>query len=227
MSMRMICLLIGFAFGSVPTGYLIARMQGKDLRKMGSGNIGSTNVLRSLGKFSAAMTLCGDILKALIPLWITAGVFGNSAGPDLKYIVTMYTGLGAVLGHDFSPWLHFNGGKGIATSGGTILYTDPRFFLASFATVILTAVVTGFVSLGSLMAAVVYLAAHIFILATGRYFGWPGFPAQTFGAAQRTEVLVMALVMAGLAAWRHKANIQRLLRGEENKFSFRRKQKRE
>ena len=101
---RIICLVLGFVFGSIPTGFLVAKLYGQDLRKMGSGNTGSTNALRTLGKKAGAMTFAGDLLKALIPLFITAKLYGSAE--ETRYLITMYTGLGAVLGHDFSPWLH-------------------------------------------------------------------------------------------------------------------------
>ncbi len=219
MLIRIIYLVMGFAFGSIPTGAVIARMHGVDLRKTGSGNVGSTNVLRTLGKKAGAMTLCGDILKAIVPLLITGALFGNPE--ETRYVVTMYTGLGAAMGHDFSPWLHFNGGKGIATSGGVILYTDPRFFLVTFATVIATAALTGYVSLGSLMAAVIYIIAHLYVIGTGRFFGWgAGRLTRTYAPQYKAEIIIIALIMAGMAIWRHKANIQRLLAGRENKLSI-------
>ena len=212
---RLICLLTGFVFGSIPTGFLVARLYGKDLRKMGSGNTGSTNALRSLGKKAGAMTFAGDILKAVIPLLITAHFFG--ADEAIRYPVTMYTGLGAVCGHDFSPWLHFKGGKGIASSGGVILFTDPRFFALVFFSLIGIAAASGYVSLGSLTAAVIYLAIQLYWLLTGASFGWSFYP-QSYDRAYVPELIVIALLMAGLAIVRHRANIVRLLKGEENKF---------
>ena len=217
MLMRIVCLVLGFAFGSIPTGFVIARLHGVDLRSVGSGNIGSTNVLRSLGKKAGVMTLVGDILKALVPLFITGLIFGRPE--ETRYLVIMYTGLGAVAGHDFSPWLHFKGGKGIATSGGMILFTDPRFFLLTFATVIVTAALTGYVSLGSLMAAVVYIIVHFVVIGSGNCFSW-GSAARTWAPQYKAEILILALLMAGMAIWRHKANIKRLLKGEENKLSL-------
>jgi len=220
MMMRILCLLIGFAFGSIPTGFVVAKLHGVDVRKMGSGNIGSTNVLRNLGKKAGAMTLAGDILKALIPLFITNALFGGPA--ETKYLVTMYTGLGAVAGHDFSPWLSFKGGKGIATSGGVILYTDPRFFLTVLVTVIGTAALTGYVSLGSLMAAVIYIVVHFVVIGRGDFFAF-GSAVRTYAPQYKAEILIIAVIMAGMAIWRHKGNIERLLQGKENKLSFKKK----
>ena len=108
MSMRIICLVTGFIFGSIPNGYLIARSKGVDIRHTGSGNVGTTNVLRSMGKKYGALTLLLDMAKAIVPIIIMQLFYGDVH--ETRYITTMYTGLGAVLGHDFSPWLNFNGG---------------------------------------------------------------------------------------------------------------------
>ncbi len=212
---RIVCLILGFAFGSIPTGFLVAKLYGKDLRRMGSGNTGSTNALRTLGKKAGAMTFAGDLLKALIPLFITAQLYGSAE--ETRYLVTMYTGLGAVLGHDFSPWLHFKGGKGIASSGGVILFTDPGFFGLVLGALIVVAGLSGYVSLGSLTAAVIYLGVQAYLILSGASFGWKQYP-QTFSKACVPELLVLALIMGGLAIWRHKANIVRLMNGTENKF---------
>ena len=215
MVFRISCLLIGFVFGSIPTGWIVARMYGKDLRRMGSGNVGSTNALRSIGKTAGAMTFVGDILKAIIPLVITAYMYGGAE--ETRYLVTMYTGLGAVLGHDFSPWLHFNGGKGIASSAGVILFTDPQFFGLVFVCVVGIALLSGYVSLGSVTAAVVYIVVQLLWITGGRQFGWSNYP-QSFDRAYTTELIVIAFIMGGLALIRHKANIVRLIQGKENKF---------
>lgn len=215
MALRLICLVIGFAFGSIPTGFAVAKLYGKDLRKMGSGNTGSTNALRSLGKKAGALTLAGDMLKALLPLYITACIFGGDTG--VRYLATMYTGLGAVLGHDFSPWLHFNGGKGIASSAAVILFTDPGFFGLVFVCVVGIAIISGYVSLGSITAAVVYIVVQLFWLINGSSFGWSIYP-QSYDRGYAAELMIIALIMGGLALIRHKANIIRLIHGEENKF---------
>ncbi len=201
MSMRIICLIVGFIFGSIPNGYLIARSKGVDIRHTGSGNVGTTNVLRSMGKKYGAMQLFyGDI-------------------HETRYITTMYTGLGAVLGHDFSPWLNFNGGKGVATSGGVLLTTDPLLITVTLAMVFITAKVTGYVSLGSLMASVVYIAFNLFVAITGYVPGWPFYP-QYFSPSHSIEIIAVALIMAGITVFRHKANIIRLMNGTENKIKL-------
>ena len=213
--LRIICMITGFVFGSIPTGCIVAKAYGKDLRKMGSGNTGSTNALRSLGKKAGALTFAGDILKAIIPLCITACLFG--AEESSRYLVTMYTGLGAVIGHDFSPWLHFNGGKGIATSAGVILFTDPGFFGLALLCVVGLALLSGYVSVGSISAAIAYIVVQLYWLLGHKSFGWSFYP-ETYDAAYTAELIIIAFIMAGLAIIRHKPNIIRLIHGNENKF---------
>ncbi len=212
---RIICFITGFVFGSIPTGYLVSAMYGKDIRKMGSGNTGSTNALRTLGKKAGAITFIGDILKAIIPLCITAHFFGGDE--SIRYLVTMWTGLGAVLGHDFSPWLQFKGGKGIATSGALALFIDPLYFCALLGSLIVVVALTGYVSAGSLAAAVAFLLFQIFWMVTGSTFGWSFYP-QTYDPKYSLEIAVIFTFIALLAIVRHKANIQRLLNGTENRL---------
>lgn len=217
MSTRIICLIVGFVCGSIPTGYLIARSKGVDLKHTGSGNVGSTNVLRSMGKKYGALTLVLDMLKAVIPIFAMSCIFGSNEG--MRYLITMYTGLGAVLGHDFSPWLGFNGGKGIATSGGVILTTDPVIFIIDFVTIFGTAIVTGYVSLGSMLATVFYFIFNVYTVISKRTPGWSVYP-QYFDASHNAEIIIIAAVMSGIAIYRHKANIIRLIHGNENKISL-------
>ncbi len=217
MVMRLICLVVGFVFGSIPNGYILAKSKGVDIRNIGSGNIGTTNVLRGMGKKYGALTLLLDMGKAVIPIVIMAIVYGDRL--DTRYIVTMYTGLGAVVGHDYSPWLHFNGGKGVATSGGVLLTTDPLLIVLTLLTVFVTAGLTGYVSLGSMIAVVIYIAFNIFVVVTGYVPGWPVYP-QYFGESQKIEIIIIAIIMAGIVVWRHRVNLQRLLNGNENKIKL-------
>lgn len=217
MSMRIICLVVGAVFGSVPNGYIIAKSKGIDLKHTGSGNVGTTNVLRSMGKKYAALTLVMDMLKGIVPIIIMQLVFREQR--DMRYLITMYTGLGAVLGHDFSPWLGFNGGKGIATSGGVILTTDPLIFVIDFITIFGAAIATGYVSLGSMLATVFYFVFNAVIALTGHIPGW-SFYKQYYDRTHAAEIIAIAFIMSAIAVYRHKANIIRLINGNENKISL-------
>jgi glycerol-3-phosphate acyltransferase PlsY len=187
--------LMAFAYllGSVPTGVLVARLfGGDDPRKMGSGNIGATNVARTAGKLPGILTLAGDALKGLIPAAWAAASFDSALAAAL-------VGLAAYLGHLFSVFLRFKGGKGVATASGVFLAlaTGPLILAA----IVFGAVVWKWrmVSLGSLSA-----AAALPLLC-----GFLGEPA---------EVTLLALVVAGLTVWRHWANVERIVAGTERKI---------
>lgn len=217
MAVRLICFLIGFGFGSIPTGYLVARSKGIDIKHTGSGNVGTTNILRTMGRGWALMTLILDMLKCIIPVMISSLVFREQT--DMHYLITLYTGCGAVLGHIFSPFLKFQGGKGIATSGGMLICLDPILAFGTIAMVFIVTGFTGYVSLGSIIAAAVVIIFHIVMIATGYTPGW-WFYKQNHEPGQGAEIMIVILILAGLVLLRHRENIKRLLSGRENKVSL-------
>jgi acyl phosphate:glycerol-3-phosphate acyltransferase len=187
-------ILIVFAYllGSVPVGVLLARMKGADPRKVGSGNIGATNVMRAAGKVTGALTLVGDILKGLLPV-VVAFIMGEPV------IVVAAAGLAAFLGHLFPLFLGFKGGKGVATALGVYLRLDP---FAVFITVIVFVLVLlkwRFVSLGSLVG-VAAMPLLLYLLNAPDYY------------------VYLALIIGALIFIKHKDNIRRLLAGTENKI---------
>jgi len=188
-------LVLGYLLGSVPSGVLLARVFGLgDLRKVGSGNIGATNVLRTGNKGAAALTLLLDALKGAVPVWV-AWRYGAEAAA--------LAGLGAVLGHCFPVWLRFRGGKGVATFLGALLALDGRAFLV-FAIVWLgVAFATRYSSLAALVASVAALL--VTLLVTG---AWP-----LLGTC--ALVALVALVIQ-----RHHQNIARLRAGTEGRIGF-------
>ena len=125
---RIACLFIGYLFGMFQTSYLIGKYHHMDIRQYGSGNAGTTNALRTLGKKAGAMTLIGDMLKCVIAILVVDAVFKNQYG-DILPLLGMYTAAGCVLGHNFPIYLKFRGGKGIAASAGMLLALDWRVFL--------------------------------------------------------------------------------------------------
>lgn len=217
MWIRFICTIIGFAFGSIASGYLIAKTNGVDLKHVGSGNVGSTNVLRSMGRKYALLTLFMDMAKCIIPVVILA--FAFKTHENMHYLTTLYTGAGAVLGHIFSPFLRFHGGKGVATSGGLLICLDPILALVTIAMVFIVTGITGYVSLGSIIAVMVVVTFHIVMLATGYVPGWT-FYKQNYEAGQAWEIMCIIIILALLILYRHRENMKRLLNGTENKVSF-------
>ena len=118
-----IFLLIGYGFGCFSTGYFVGKLNGRDIRSEGSGNIGTTNALRTMGVRGGGLTFAGDLLKAFIPTLAVRLIFCANMGyeADLTYLMTLFTGLGVVIGHNFPFYLNFKGGKGIAVSAAVII----------------------------------------------------------------------------------------------------------
>lgn len=145
-----ICLIIGYGCGCFSTGYFVGKANNIDIRKEGSGNVGATNTLRTLGVKAALITFLGDAFKAIIPILIYRYLFSGTEQNWQLY--TLYIGLGVVLGHNFPFYLNFKGGKGIAATGGVILaIADPRVTAAGLIIFILIVAVSRYVSLGSLV----------------------------------------------------------------------------
>lgn len=190
--------LIGlYLCGSLPTGFLLGRMRGIDIREHGSGNIGATNVLRVLGKGLGAVAFVLDVAKGLVPLLVLSAWIGDWQPEAWRNLLLTLAGLAAILGHNYTPWLGFRGGKGIATSAGVLAGLMPWALAAALSTFIIVVLITRIVSAGSLAAsAMLPVAAIVF------YPGdWP--------------VFVFASVVGLLSVWRHRANIQRLCAGTE------------
>jgi len=189
-------LFVGFILGSIPFGIIIAKAQGVNLKKVGSGNIGATNVLRSLGKWPAALTLLGDIFKGTLAVAI-----GRYFGVGSVYVGLL--GISAILGHNFSLFLGLKGGKGVATSLGVLIIYTP---LVAFFTLILWIVVTIVTKYSSLGAIVSFglLPVNILFLDSGD-----------------KGKLLIGIIITILILIRHKDNIQRLIKGTERKIGQR------
>ena len=188
-----IALVIGaYLLGSIPTGFLIAKAFGIDIRATGSGNIGATNVYRSLGRKVGIITLLGDCLKGLIPILAVRYM-------QLPDIWVAATGLAAFFGHVYTVFLRFKGGKGVATALGVFIGISPVSVVAAVAIFIIVLLKWRYVSLASISAA----AAIPFIIAF----------------IEKKEVLIaMSLVIAAIIIFRHSENIRRLKNGTENVF---------
>jgi glycerol-3-phosphate acyltransferase PlsY len=197
----LICLAFGYLFGCFSTGYFVGKMNKIDIRKYGSGNVGTTNALRTLGAKAGALTLLGDSLKAVIPIVLIRFII--FPGVPHTQLLALYTGLGVVIGHNYPVWLNFKGGKGIAATGGVMAAFDPWIVPVGLPLFILAVAVTRYVSVGSLLIAVL-LPVWVLI----RY---PG----------DLHMLIVALIFMILAFVKHRSNIKRLLNGTENKFGQR------
>lgn len=201
MDAAVVLTLVGAYFlGSIPTGYLVGRAKGIDLRAQGSGNIGATNALRVLGKPAGMFVLIVDALKgwlgaAWVPSMVLA-LMGTRTGGVPATWLSVAGGVGAVLGHNFTCWLRFKGGKGISTSAGVLAGVLPVAFLVVLGVFVLVLMVGRIVSLASVCAAA-------------------ALPVATW-VWHRDPVLVgFALVLGVLAIWRHRGNIRRLIDGTE------------
>ena len=204
--------LLAYLLGSIPTGYLVARAKGIDIRSVGSGNIGATNALRVLGKPAGILVFVVDALKGflavvlivnwypelcnLAPRWFAPNCHGDH---QLRESLGIVAGVFAVLGHNYTCWLKFKGGKGIATSAGVLTALVPWALLIIFSLFIVLSAITRFISVGSLAAA--------FSLTFATWF-----------TTKNWTLTAATGAMGFLAIYRHKANIQRLLNGTEPRF---------
>lgn len=209
---RILCLLAGYACGLFQTGYLYSKMHHVDIRKEGSGNSGSTNVLRVMGVKAGAIVFFGDFFKTLIPCLIVRMIFSDN--PEIKCLMVLYTAFGVILGHNYPFYMGFKGGKGIAATAGLLVAMDLRVTAVCLAAFILIVAVTRFVSLGSLVVVTIFLFGMIFFGHRGDY---------GLGAAYLTEFYVLSAAVTLMAFWRHRTNIVRLIHGNENKIGSRKK----
>lgn len=205
---RIASLLIGYLFGIFQTAYFYGKMNGIDIREHGSGNAGTTNALRVLGKKAGAIVFTGDFLKCFIVIFLVKWIFKNSAS-DILPLVGLYGAAGCILGHNFPVQLGFRGGKGIACTAGLLAAFDVRIGIIALITFLAIVIVTRYVSLGSM---VIVTEFALFIIV----FGQLGL----YHMAQEPliEMYVLAAFLAGMAVYRHRANIVRLLNGTENRI---------
>ena len=212
MLIRAICLVGGYGVGLIQTAYIYGRIKGVDIRKYGSGNAGTTNALRVLGKKAGLIVFLGDFLKGIIACSLTHIILGQ-LGIGNAYMFVLYTGLGVVLGHNFPFYMQFKGGKGIAASGGMIVgLWDWRLVVILLAAFVISVVITRYVSVGSLTIMIGFFILYTVFAIHGDY----NFTSN----AKMIEGIIMAGIIAGMAVIRHWQNIKRLIAGTENKLSF-------
>ena len=200
-----------YLVGSVPFGLMVGRLKGVDPRTAGSGNIGATNVGRLLGKKFFAIVFLLDLLKGLLPM-LAAGRVLHGTAPDAKvYLLWLLVGFAAILGHMFSLFLGFKGGKGVATSAGVILGLYPYFTVPG-----IIALAAWFIALkvGGYISAASVLAATLFPIAYGAIAllrGWPIFREQR-------PLLGFAVLVAAMIVYKHRSNLARLRAGTEPRY---------
>jgi len=195
-AMNFLLLILGYLVGAIPFGLVIGKIAGLDVREQGSRNIGATNVSRVLGKKLGFLTLICDCLKGFLPMYLAANVLPDSANKELFVALT---GLMAVLGHMFPIYLKFRGGKGVATGLGVFLYLSPPVIFISLLVFIAAVALSGFVSVGSLLAS--GLVPFWLWLLGGSYI--------TIGVAAAVALLIWL---------KHHENIGRLVRGTEKSW---------
>ena len=203
---RLISFIIGYFIGCIQSAFIVGKLIGKiDIREHGSGNAGMTNVTRVLGAKAGIFVFICDILKGLIAFNLCNFIFGGSLfsnNADVLYGV--YAGFGAIIGHDFPFYLKFKGGKGTATTLGFLLFVNPLIAIITYIIGFITAFVSKYISLASLVMTLVFPILMIIVK----------MPFET--------IIIMAIVMI-LCYYQHRDNIKRLIKGEERKFSFKKK----
>ena len=204
---RILCLAMGYCFGLCQTGYFYGKMHQMDIRNYGSGNSGSTNVLRVMGVKAGFIVFLGDSFKTIFACLLTRYLFRTQ--PEMLYVYLLYTGFGVILGHNFPFYMGFKGGKGIAASAGLLAAMDWRVMLICLIVFVAVVAVTRYVSLGSILVMILFSTGMIYFAGRGDF----GIHEAAF-----PEFCLMAVVIALMGIWRHRTNIRRLLSGTENKL---------
>lgn len=209
--LAIILLIVGYGFGCFSTGYFVGKMNGHNIQSEGSGNIGTTNALRTMGAKGGALTFGGDLLKAFIPTLAVRFIICPNMGYDiaLTYLMTLFIGLGVVIGHNFPFYLRFKGGKGIAVSAAVIIASSSNsqlgWIMIGVGLLLFIGVVaiTRYVSLGSLI--VVWFFPVYAILSYREHETFP-------------VMIVVAFLFTVFAYIKHAGNIKRLMTGTERKL---------
>ena len=196
----LVCLIVGYLFGNLQTAFFIGKAHGIDIRRYGSGNAGTTNAMRTLGRKSGSLVFIGDLLKVLIPgLILRYAIY-----PNEPYVILLceILGFGAVIGHCYPFWMQFKGGKGIAVTAGAMVCVDWRLlaFTVVFALIVY---LTKYVSVGSLFVVTLFPTYMAIVYRNHELWLW---------------MVLAALLYTISGVYMHRANIARLLNGTENKI---------
>lgn len=207
MALWIMMALIAYAIGSINFSVILSKkIAGFDVREKGSGNAGSTNMLRSVGKGAAALTLICDVLKGVIAI-VIAIVLGNVFQVEDKALLVQIAGVAVVLGHTFPIFFGFKGGKGVATSLGILLMSNWQIGLICLVFALVLMLLTRMVSLGSCMAAVLFPILTLFI-------------SENYIVSEGSSYFIYSIILAVIVLYNHRSNIKRILNGTENKLSF-------
>lgn len=199
--------IVAYLIGSISFSVIISKkMAGFDVREKGSGNAGATNMLRSVGKKAAILTLLGDALKGVVAI-LFAIIVGAIAKSADKSLLVQIAGILVVVGHTLPIFFGFKGGKGVATSLGVLLMTNWKIGLICLVFALVLMAVTRMVSLGSIGAAVLFPVLVLFI-------------HTNFTISEGSSYFVYSVILAAIVIFNHRANVQRILNGTENKLSF-------
>lgn len=194
--------VLSFLLGSIPFGLIVSKAKGIDIRQVGSGNIGATNAIRALGPGLGLFVFVLDVLKGAIPaILVTQFIKSPILGIDVQ-AWSLLIGIVAILGHMFSPWLGFKGGKGVATGLGALIGSSPLTAALALALMVISTAITRYVSLSSIICAAAVLPISIFV------------------SKDSPHMIPFIAIMAGVIIYKHRANIARLRNGTEPKFSF-------
>lgn len=200
--------VLSYLAGSIPFGLVTARLvAGTDIRKVGSGNIGATNVARTLGAKWGIVVLVLDALKGLLPVLFIPALFVSPDSPDFDH-ARVLSGIATIVGHMFPVWLGFRGGKGVATSLGVILVLGPWSTLAAVGAFALTFFVSRIVALSSIVAALAFGIAQFVQLGSAAF------------TREKWSLTAFSIAVPLLIIIRHRSNLGRIIRGEEKKFQF-------
>ena len=207
MVVNVIMAIIAYLIGSINFSVIFSKkFAGFDVREKGSGNAGSTNMLRSVGKGAAVLTLLCDILKGVVAILIAIGI-GNLVKDADKGLLVQIAGVAVVLGHTFPIFFGFKGGKGVATSLGILLMTNWQIGLICLVFALVLMVLTQMVSLGSCAAAVLFPVLTLFI-------------KEHYIVAEGGNYFIYSVILAVIVLYNHRSNIKRMLNGTENKLSL-------
>ncbi len=216
MTVRLICLCIGYVCGLLQTGYIVGKLKGIDIREHGSGNAGTTNILRTMGPKYAAIVLLGDALKCGLAILITGAIFSDTHA-DIMRLLFLYASAGVILGHNFPFYMGFKGGKGIAATAGFIIFgLSPIMTLVGIIVFFSIFFITHYVSLGSILLYVALVVCSFVFMKTD-FYDWTQMGMNGLYWEYSTVIIILMILML----IRHKENIKRLISGCERKTYLR------